>query len=347
MDDSLRSVLFDQVNIAVAFFDGDGILIESNKSWEMIFLNDTFTEIILSYDDLTSYMKIDPLNECEMIHVSRAKYNDKTLLVRQKKIEQGNCRGIMIEVENISNIENKVLHSDRFFSEIMWKIRSRISSIQNVSTLFIEYRNDGLDEESLRLLKKTRLEIWETMRLAENIRFFSLLETDSLGPQLNLTTYSLRKLVESARLECEVLTSTMENTVSIRIDVDGALQISTDERILKKILITLMTNAIRYNSGDIAVTVSAEYEDEVLLINVSDNGYGIPECEQYKVFSYTYFGDVTDSKFNLNSGIDLYIARKLLKFIGGEINFESKKHSGTTFSISIKGSRGDDEYANG
>lgn len=343
MDNRLGSVLFDQVNVSVAFFDGEGIMVESNKAWEMFFLTDSATEIILTYDDFISRINISSLLKDELIHVTRARFRDKNIFVRQKRITESDCGGIMVEVENISALEQKILHSDRFFSEIIWKIRSRISSIQNVTTLFVEYKNESLDTESLDLLKKTRLEIWETMRLAENLRYFSILEHNTLTTSLDIDFYQLNELIDEVLQESDIIKSTVKNPVHVTTEISPGIFVHTDRKIFKYVMSALISNAIKYNSDEILVAVNAFVLDDRLSISVTDNGFGIAESDQYKVFSYPFFSDLFSRNFSFNAGVELHLVHRLLKFIDGEIFFESGMGVGSTFTVALKGFEHDSE----
>ena len=93
----------------------------------------------------------------------------------------------------------------------------------------------------------------------------------------------------------------------------------------------LLDNAIKYapNGGAISVCVS-EY-DMFCRIDVSDNGQGIPEEEQAKVFQRFYRSpSATDAE---GVGIGLYLARQIITGQGGYIKLTSKPGEGSTFSI--------------
>ena len=93
----------------------------------------------------------------------------------------------------------------------------------------------------------------------------------------------------------------------------------------------LLDNAIKYapNGGTVSVCVS-EY-DMFFRIDVSDNGPGIPEEEQAKVFQRFYRSpSVADAE---GVGIGLYLARQIITGQGGYIKLTSKPGEGSTFSI--------------
>ena len=79
------------------------------------------------------------------------------------------------------------------------------------------------------------------------------------------------------------------------------------------------------------VRVSASREDELLLIEVSDNGPGIPA----DVLPYIFNPFFTTKKRGEGSGLGLSICRELIEQFGGKISVETREGEGTTFSIKL------------
>ena len=92
-----------------------------------------------------------------------------------------------------------------------------------------------------------------------------------------------------------------------------------------------MDNAIKYTPSGGAVSVHVSEYDMFCRIDVSDNGLGIPEEEQAKVFQRFYRSpSVADAE---GVGIGLYLTRQIITGQGGYIKLTSKPDEGSTFSI--------------
>lgn len=109
-----------------------------------------------------------------------------------------------------------------------------------------------------------------------------------------------------------------------------------DKRHARQILINILTNAVKYTTegGKIEVWIDHSKHNRVN-IHVKDNGVGMEESEQYKVFAPFERVDHTYSSKQMGAGLGMSLAKKLIEVNGGTINFESKPGEGTHFWISF------------
>jgi signal transduction histidine kinase len=107
-----------------------------------------------------------------------------------------------------------------------------------------------------------------------------------------------------------------------------------DELRLRIILSNLLSNAIKFSDPakpDAAVSVSVWVKEKSCVIHVADNGIGIAEEDQQRVFGMFF----KSASSNRGTGIGLYIAREAVKKLNGSIALHSTPGIGTTFSIEI------------
>lgn len=100
---------------------------------------------------------------------------------------------------------------------------------------------------------------------------------------------------------------------------------------LRSILHNLITNAIKYRSPErqVEVKIQTYCRHQVIVLSVSDNGLGLSEEHQAKMFSmFKRFHSHVEG-----SGIGLYIIKKIVENNGGKIEMESEKGKGTTFKV--------------
>lgn len=119
-----------------------------------------------------------------------------------------------------------------------------------------------------------------------------------------------------------------------KIDGDGRFR--SDPVRLKVILDNLISNAVKYrhlDREDAEVKVKVTYTPEHAQIIVSDNGIGLGESEQEKVFRMFYRAHVQA----YGAGLGLYIVRQAVDQLGGTISLQSKPGHGSKFIIEIPG----------
>jgi signal transduction histidine kinase/AraC-like DNA-binding protein/streptogramin lyase len=106
---------------------------------------------------------------------------------------------------------------------------------------------------------------------------------------------------------------------------------------LDKIILNLISNAVKYSNenGVVSVKINENSKKGTLLIEVIDNGIGIPEEQQkYILKNYYRARNVENSKYS-GTGLGLMIVKKIIEKNGGEISFESVENKGTTFMLEL------------
>lgn len=112
-------------------------------------------------------------------------------------------------------------------------------------------------------------------------------------------------------------------------------KIRTDKNIVRIVLQNLVSNAIKYTSGQGRITVRLHDREKDLIIEVRDTGWGIPEAQQEKVFTQFFRAQNVIQKEAQGTGLGLYLSLLLLHGINGRIWFKSKEGAGTTFFVSL------------
>lgn len=100
------------------------------------------------------------------------------------------------------------------------------------------------------------------------------------------------------------------------------------------VLVNLISNAIRYTPYQGTIKVKAEDKPRVVQFSVIDNGKGIPEEYQEKIFQ-KYFQVHSDQDGAGGSGLGLAIAKEFINAQGGEIGVESELGKGSIFYFTL------------
>jgi signal transduction histidine kinase len=81
--------------------------------------------------------------------------------------------------------------------------------------------------------------------------------------------------------------------------------------------------------------MTSGYGGDVVLVSVEDQGIGIPEDEQDKIFSKFYRADNATDTETEGTGVGLFITKQIAEAHKGKIWFESKQGEGTTFYVQL------------
>ena len=135
-------------------------------------------------------------------------------------------------------------------------------------------------------------------------------------------------VIESASLH-------LPEGISLRLTADSAPPILCDVNKLRQVLANLVDNAIKYSpkGGEVEVRVAAANGDCV--IEVVDQGLGIPSGERERIFEKFYRLDPQQTQGVGGSGLGLYISRELVERMNGRISVESHPGEGSRFSLTL------------
>lgn len=111
--------------------------------------------------------------------------------------------------------------------------------------------------------------------------------------------------------------------------------IKNDPSAVHEIFSNLIVNAVQYTRESGAITISVKKTKTAVIIKVKDTGIGIPKEQQHMLFTQFTRADNALEEFAEGTGLGLYLIKILLDKIGGAIEFTSKLHVGTTFTVTL------------
>ncbi len=109
--------------------------------------------------------------------------------------------------------------------------------------------------------------------------------------------------------------------------------IFVDKRIMKNILINMISNGIKYSNEHTSIDITIKKSESFLLIDIKDHGIGIPLEDQPHIFERFYRAN--NSGNMPGTGLGLSIVKKYVEILNGDIRFNSIPNKGTTFYIQI------------
>lgn len=117
-------------------------------------------------------------------------------------------------------------------------------------------------------------------------------------------------------------------------NLDSSLKkLSTDMGMLRMIISNLYVNAVKYSRAGGEINVSYHKKGDELVIEIKDNGMGIPVSEQKGVFTKIFRASNAVKEVPDGTGLGLYIVEKSVQELRGRISFVSAQDVGTTFTV--------------
>ncbi|MSR86753.1 PAS domain-containing sensor histidine kinase [Candidatus Peribacteria bacterium] len=110
-------------------------------------------------------------------------------------------------------------------------------------------------------------------------------------------------------------------------------EIFTDPVLLEIVMQNLFTNAVKYSLSKKDIILKIHADAHQLHMSVQDEGMGIPEAEQKRIFQKFFRAKNVREVDTDGSGLGLYMSKKICENLGGALSFSSKEGQGTTFMV--------------
>lgn len=170
-----------------------------------------------------------------------------------------------------------------------------------------------------------------------NIFTAAKIEAGEIAP--NISKVNVRSLVQSVIDSFSVVARKMGIEIVLDYDIEFGFgknyYYKTDSEKLKQVLCNLLNNAVKYSYKDSKVIMKLWVDDDVLHISIQDFGTGISEKNQKIIFDRFKRLDTGINSINQGHGLGLSITKALLDVLNGDIQIQSQKGEGTTFTISV------------
>ncbi|MFR3727326.1 sensor histidine kinase [Lacrimispora sp.] len=229
----------------------------------------------------------------------------------------------------LNQIEMEKQIRQEFFSNASHELKTPITSVQGYAELLESgiIADEGQKKDFINRIKKEAVNM---NNLINDILMISKLETKEAEVLMSDVRLSivLDDIIESIK----PLAASHE--VLIHMDCKP-LCIYANGQQMKELFGNLITNAVKYNKPGGEVWVKVTEEDRNVIIQVKDNGMGIPKDSLGRIFERFYRVDKGRSKKQGGTGLGLSIVKHIVNFYHGTITVQSELDVGTEFTVKI------------
>src|SRR5215213_1674272 len=186
------------------------------------------------------------------------------------------------------------------------------------------------EDDRTQFLEMIESEATRLARIVDQILLAGQLDADAVDVALTECDPAAvaAGVVESAELH-------LPENISIHLETDSAPRISCDESKLRQVLVNLVDNAVKYSPAGGSVELRVSNGDGACVIDVIDEGLGIPPDESDRIFEKFYRLDPQQTYGVGGSGLGLYICRELVERMDGRLRVESEPGHGSRFTLEL------------
>jgi PAS domain S-box-containing protein len=218
----------------------------------------------------------------------------------------------------------------RFVSIASHEFRTPLSSIQHATNYIRKHKKWTANDELTSKLNDIERQSKHMMFLLDDVLAYGKSEATKI--QLITSSIDLKGFLEKI---IEDVGHTTKNTHTIRLSLKNSTKsIETDEKLLRNVLINLLTNAIKYSPGKQFVDLTVDQNKYTIIFIVQDSGIGIPVDEQDRIFEAFVRGRAVENI--QGTGLGLSIVKKAVELLGGTIDLESEVGQGTVVTVAIR-----------
>lgn len=242
-------------------------------------------------------------------------------ITQQKQVEQ-NIRKALSKEKHLNELKS------RFISMASHEFRTPLSAILSSVSLIGRYHFTEEQEKRDKHINRIKSNVSNLTGILDDFLSLSKLEEGRI--ESTPVPFDLLAFMNEVTEEMQGVAKAGQELL---ISYQGEKEVFLDKRLLKNILINLISNATKYSPADSEVELYAEITEPYVSISVRDYGIGIPEEEQIHLFERFYRAN---NATNIQgTGLGLNIVQKYVTLMGGKVEFESRLNEGTTFILTF------------
>lgn len=275
----------------------------------------------IDYDDR------DTLEGDEILNIDSQVYKVK---YAPFKNERNHIGGLILVFQDMTNEHKLDNMRKEFVANVSHELKTPITTIKSYAETLMDNEVDKKTEN--KFLNVIDKECDRMARLVSDLLQLSNLDYKKTTWQKEVVF--MPELIDEILLKLEF--AYKEKNQKIKLNIERPVpEIVIDKDGIEQVILNIISNAIKYTENHGEILVELKSLDENIIIRVEDNGVGIPEDDQKRIFERFYRVEKGRSRDMGGTGLGLSIAKQIVEAHGGEIDLSSVLGEGTTIEIKL------------
>jgi two-component system phosphate regulon sensor histidine kinase PhoR len=238
-----------------------------------------------------------------------------------------------MKARELAQLKKLEQYRQEFLGNMYHELKTPIFNIQGYISTLLE---GGLEDQSVnkQYLENTDKNITRLISIVTDLE--SISELESGMQKLNLKKLNIKKLFEESFELNAILAK--ENNIKLKFakKPDKPVNVMADKKRILQVINNLIINSIKYGRKNGTTTVDFLDMGNNILVEVSDNGIGIPKKDIPRIFERFYRVDKSHSSKLGGTGLGLSIVKHIIEAHRQKITVSSKLDEGTSFTFTLK-----------
>lgn len=244
-------------------------------------------------------------------------------LIREGKQAEDEMRRALEEEKELNELKS------RFVSMASHEFRTPLTAIRTATEILERYGDVASEDKKREYFQRIRAAIQNINQLMEDV--LTIGKADAGKLEFNPTWFDLQDFCQEILEEIRLGVGS-EHTITFATQ-GNCTQAFLDAKLLRSILTNLLSNAVKYSPQGSIVKFELTCLDQIARFSVRDEGIGIPEADQPKLFEL--FHRASNADTIRGTGLGLAIVKQCIELHQGNISFVSKENIGTTFYVEL------------
>jgi len=261
---------------------------------------------------------------------------EEELLARIKSLIENRHFVLDISSEKTRALQANAAKSE-FLSLMSHELRTPLNSIiGNLQLMLMDAKGENISNDFLECIHDADSASHHLLGLVNEILDLSKIEAGKM--EISLVPFNPKEVILSS---IDIIKhAAAERGINLHQHfIEDLPDLIADSARLKQVLINLLSNAVKYNhkNGDIFVSTHYKPESNTICIRVRDTGPGLTKEECAVLFEKFNRGGAESSSIE-GTGLGLYVTKKMVNEMQGELTIKSKQGAGTLFTVQLPGS---------
>jgi two-component system sensor histidine kinase VicK len=239
--------------------------------------------------------------------------------------------GAIIVLQDVTEQEKLDRMRKEFVANVSHELRTPLTTIKSYTETLLDGALEN-KEHAIKFLKVIDSESERMTRLVKDLLQLSKLEYDSI--QWNMKKISIYKIVSECVYRMNISAEQKNQMLEFNSDLDIP-EIMGDRDRIEQVIVNILSNAIKYTHENGKIIINLSLKENEIIVNVTDNGIGIPKEDLPRLFERFYRVDKARSRMLGGTGLGLSIARQIVEAHKGKIKIQSEYGQGTQVFISL------------